>query len=103
MDKELDTWLCETLSIPVRELYPNDLHNIMLYYFPNLEICSDPELIKTTGCAYIKMDKNDPDERAILISNPTEARISAITLYLAITIALSVKNKEKQINVCRIL
>ena len=104
MDQELDAWICESLGIiPTRELREEDLHQILIYYFPDSEVCVDPELIKSTGCAYIKLHKEDPDDRAILISSPTENKVKVVMYYCIIKIARAVKNKEKKINICKIL
>jgi hypothetical protein len=104
VDQELDAWICNTLGIlPARELREEDLHQILIYYFPNSEVCNDAELIKSTGCAYIKLDKSDPDDRAILISSPTENKVKIVMYYCILKIAHAIKNKEKKLHICKIL
>ena len=103
MDKELDFWICQSLGIPNHELAEEDLHKVLMYHFPDMEVCNDPEIVKNTGCAYIKLNKADPNDRAILISTPTNEKVKLVLYYINIVIAKAIRNKESQIHICKIL
>jgi len=97
-DKEIDKWLCAHLKLPEREFTSDDLFNIITYFFPSAEFCSDEKLIAESGCAYIKLSAKDDKDRAILISDPTKEKVNQVLYVLAIAIAAAVKEKKNEIN-----
>jgi hypothetical protein len=102
-DVELDHWICKNVGLSDRELTPDDLFNIILYFFPEAEFCKDPEIIKTTGSAYVKLKTSDSKDRAILIEDPSIERVSQALYMIVISIVKSVIEKRKEVQIMRYL